>query len=88
MPLEPLDYGTPRPRQRVRFLEKCNPKATRKSVVRSAIIYSFIVGGIWLIGALTKPELPHTWPALLLVFMLSGAIAGAVCEWQVDRDEL
>jgi hypothetical protein len=71
----------------VGFLSKCNPKATGKSVIRSAIVYAFAGAGLWLFGALTEEGFSSTGPVALLGPILSGAIAGAVCEWQVDPDE-
>jgi len=88
MPPPPPHDASPQPPERVGFLSKCNPKATGKSVIRSAIVYSFAGVGLWLYGALTKEGFRSTWPIALPALMLCGAIAGAVCEWQVDPDQL
>lgn len=81
----PLDYKSPVRRQRISFLEKCNPKATRASVIRSAILTSLMGAGLWFLGALTAPGYWKTWPIALPGLMLSGAFCGAVFEWQVGR---
>jgi fatty acid desaturase len=88
MPLQPLEHEPRQPPKRVGFLSKCNPKATWRSVVRSAAIYSFAGAGLWLFGASTKEGFWSTWPVTLPGLMIAGAIAGAVCEWQVDWDQL
>ena len=88
MPLQPPDYETPPPRKPVGFLSKCNPRATAKTVVRSAVVYALAGAAIWLFGVVTKPGFWSTWRTSLPGLSLSGAFCGAVCEWQVDRERL
>ena len=83
----PLDYQTPRPPKRLRFLSKCNRRATSKSVLRKALLTSLGGAGLRIFGALTKEGFWKTWPIALPALMLSGAISGAIFEWQVPNED-
>lgn len=70
------------------FLPKCDPKATRATVVRHAVVYSLVGAGVWLFVALRKDGFWSTWPVALPGMMIGFAIMAAICEWQLDRDDL
>ena len=79
-----LDYETPR--KRVRFLEKLNPKATPRTVIRAAMIY----GTLGAIAGFLMRHLNHHWrylhwTTLVGLSLLAGGV-GAVCEWQQRWD--
>ena len=66
------------------LLVKTNPTATRESVIRHAIISSFLAAIVYLIAAVWTPALLDYWLILLPVAMTAGAALGALMEWQLD----
>jgi hypothetical protein len=64
------------------LLDKTNPRATRQSVVRDAIIGAVVVPAF--LFAIGKPAIRPHWPVLLPVFAILGAGVAALYEWQVD----
>ena len=82
-----LDYATPRPRKRIAFLSRLNPRATPGSVLWRAIRYALITAAfcaaISLFGE--GPMAQRSWGALLGL-MAGAAVAGAAIEWQIDDE--
>ena len=66
----------------MRLLDKTNPRATRQSVIRHAIIGAVVASAF--IFAFGKPAIRAHWPSLLPVFAVLGAGIFALSEWQVD----
>jgi hypothetical protein len=66
------------------LLTKLNPKATRRSVARRALVSCIIAAGLWSLAVIFhfNPKFQPTWWAFV-VFMICAAIVGAVWEWQV-----
>lgn len=64
------------------LLDKTNPKATRTSVIRGAIIGAVLVPAFFF--ALGKPSVREHGRALLPAFAILGAAVAAIFEWQVD----
>jgi hypothetical protein len=64
------------------LLDKTNPKATRRSVLRHAILGAIGVPAFFF--ALGKPAVRVNWPVLLPVFAVLGAGIAALAEWQLD----
>lgn len=64
------------------LLDKTNPRATRRSVIRHAIIGAVTVPAFFLV--LGKPAVREHWRVLLPVLMICGAGIAALIEWQVD----
>jgi len=84
-----LNYETPPERpKRVRFLSKCNPRATPRSAVRQAVRYAMIAAAAWFVAAYFKPAVRADWRFTLPSWVCIAALVGAVCEWQVDGDSL
>jgi len=83
-----LDYETPQRPKRVSFLAKCNPKATRRSVVRKAVKSALVATVLWFVAGYFKPAIRADWRFTFPVWICSAVLAGAVCEWQVDSESL
>ncbi len=66
------------------LLDKINPKATPRSVLRRAVT-SALVGAAFFL--LFKPAVREAWRIVLPVWVLLCAAVGALVEWQVP-DEL
>lgn len=64
------------------LLDKTNPSATRRSVIRHAIIGAILTPAFFFLFG--KPAVRAHWPALLPVFAILGAAVAAICEWQMD----
>jgi len=75
-----LDYETPP--KRVRFLEKLNPKATPRTVVRTAFIYGALAAVLVLVVRHFIPNWQHMHWLAFVGLVLLGAGVGAICEWQ------
>jgi hypothetical protein len=84
MPEPPkLDYATPEPRKRPQFLEKLNPKATRRSVMQSAVLHVLGAAVAWWLLTVVRlnPNWhPDSWGFLMWIGV--AAVVGAVREWQ------
>jgi hypothetical protein len=66
------------------FLEKRNPRATRRSVIAWAFGCGVIGSLVGLIGGL-QPEMPSGAVFFFVPWMtVGGAIAGAAIEWQME----
>lgn len=66
------------------LLERTNPHATPKSVLRHAGITGIVGGVVYLVLSIWKPNLRDVWPILLPVWVLLCADVGGLYEWQVD----
>jgi hypothetical protein len=66
------------------LLDKTNPHATRKSVIRQAIIFSILTAVAYPIACVWMPLLRAAWPVFYPVAILLGAGIGALMEWQLD----
>ena len=78
-----LDCATPEPRKRPQFLEKLNPKATRRSIMRSAILHGLGAAVVWsllMVVRLNPNWHPDSWRFLMWIGV--AAVVGAVWEWQ------
>jgi hypothetical protein len=64
------------------LLDKTNPRATRRSVIRHSILGAVVVPAFFF--ALGKPAIRAHWAAFLPVFAVLGAGVFALVEWQVD----
>lgn len=64
------------------LLDKTNPRATRQSVIRHAVLGAVAAPAFFF--AFGKPAIRADWPALLPVFAVLGAGIAALCEWQLD----
>ena len=73
--------------QRVGFLTKLNPSATRASVIRKAVLYALMGPAIWVVCVLFNDEAWNAWPIAPIGLALSGALCGAVCEWQIPKEQ-
>ena len=63
------------------LLDKTNPNATRRSVIRHAALGAIGVPAFFF--ALGKPAVRTHWRALLPVFAVLGAGVYALVEWQL-----
>jgi hypothetical protein len=79
-----LEYARPEPRKRSRFLEKLNPKATLRSVVRKAMINGIVAAAVWWLLRLNHNWHPEWWA--FVSWELAAVIVGAVSEWQSSSD--
>ncbi len=69
------------------FLEKLNPRATRRSVIKWAVVGG-IIGAILGLVACMSFDMPAIAGFLILPWMiLASAIAAATVEWQLPEDE-
>ena len=69
------------------FLEKRNPRATRTTVIRAAILGAAGFFLFALIMLFRTNIAPWGWVSLMLSFMtVFGAISGAALEWQLPED--
>jgi hypothetical protein len=64
------------------MLDKTNPRATRRSVIRSAILGAVVVPTFFF--ALGKPWIRAHWAVFLPWFAVLGAGIAALAEWQLD----
>ena len=64
------------------LLDKTNPRATRRSVIRHAIIGALLAPACFFVFG--KAAIREHWGVFLPIFALLGAVVGAVCEWQLD----
>jgi hypothetical protein len=64
------------------LLDKTNPRATWKSVIRHASIGAVLIPTFFFV--LGKSAVREHWRALLPVFAIVGAAVCAIIEWQVD----
>jgi hypothetical protein len=64
------------------LLDKTNPRATRRSVIRHSILGAVVIPAFFF--ALGKPAIRAHWAAFLPVFAVLGALVFALVEWQVD----
>ena len=65
-----------------RFLEKLNPKATPRTVVRTAFIYGALAAVLVLVVRHFIPNWQHMHWLAFVGLVLLGAGVGAICEWQ------
>jgi NADH:ubiquinone oxidoreductase subunit 6 (subunit J) len=78
------------------FLEKGNPKATRRSVIIAAILGAvggLLVGIIGMVRIRSREKLEgeslsYFDIVAVLFMMIGGAIIGAAVEWQVNDEDL
>jgi hypothetical protein len=87
----PVNHETPEPEKRVGFLTRVNPKATVRSVIRSACITCVVAAALWGLCLIFRPN-PNWQPSWIAFvgWMFCAALVGAVWEWQVpdpDQDE-
>jgi hypothetical protein len=68
----------------MQFLAKLNPKATRRSVVRRAVLSCIIAASLWGLAVVFRfnPKFQPRWWAFALL-IVCPALVGAACEWQV-----
>lgn len=88
MPLQTSENDTQQQPRRVGFLSKCNPSATPRSVVPRAIKFGVIAAMIWWVAAFFKPSMREDWQIFFPLAVGVAMITCAVCEWQVDNDQL
>ncbi|NMC21374.1 MAG: hypothetical protein GYA33_13260 [Thermogutta sp.] len=67
------------------LLEKWNPKATWRSVLRAAV-FNMGVGAAFFF-LFFKPEWREAWPITLPPWLLLSALVGGLIEWQVPPDD-
>lgn len=68
------------------FLSKANPKATWKSVLRSALMSAAI--GLAIYGiVIYRNQWLDEWPLKLMICAVLCASVGALFEWQVSDDD-
>lgn len=65
------------------LLDKINPRATRKSVIRRSILGAISVPAFFFVFG--KPSIRAHWPVLLPFFAFLGAAVAALLEWQLDE---
>ena len=63
------------------LLDKTNPRATRRSVIRHAILGAVVVPALFF--AFGKPVTCAHWAAIFPVLAVLGAGVYALAEWQV-----
>ena len=68
------------------LLDRTNPRATRRSVIRRAILGAFVTPTFFI--ALGKPEIRAHWAVFIPLFSVLGLGIYALCEWQVDDSDL
>jgi hypothetical protein len=64
------------------LLDKTNPRATRRSVIRQALLGAVVVPAFFF--AFGKPVIRARWVALLPVLAVLGAGVYGLAEWQVS----
>jgi hypothetical protein len=70
------------------LLDKTNPKTTRGSVIRHALISGVLIALAYLAACVWKPSLRGAWPIPLPAAALLGAAIGALMEWQLPDDSV
>jgi dipeptide/tripeptide permease len=63
------------------LLDKLNPKATPKTVIKRSLMAALIGAAFFL---LFKPSVREAWPIVLPIWVLLCAAIGALAEWQVS----
>ncbi|MEI7924272.1 MAG: hypothetical protein WCJ40_20380 [Planctomycetota bacterium] len=64
------------------LLDKTNPNATRRSVLRQSLISAITTPLV--VFVISKPAFRRHWRVTVPIFTLMGAGIGALVEWQVD----
>ena len=64
------------------LMDKTNPNATRRSVLRESLISAITTPLV--VFVISKPAFRRHWRVTLPITILIGAGIGALWEWQVD----